>query len=55
MIKTDEFILNQETEATLLPWQLDEIKLALEEEKQHPNAHLEAKEFISNLRNRRNV
>jgi hypothetical protein len=55
VIKTDEFSINKEAEYTLLPWQIEEIKLALEDEKHHPNEGIEAKEFMKDLRNRRNV
>ena len=55
VIKTDEFSLTKQEEASLLDWQIEEIQQALEEEKLTANKGIEAKKFLTDLRNRHNV
>lgn len=55
VIKTDEFNLTSQIESSLPKWQIDEIRQALEEENLNSNKGIEAKAFLSDLRNRHNV
>lgn len=47
VIKTDEFSLTKQEEASLLYWQIEEIQQALEEEKLTANKGIEAKKVFN--------
>ncbi len=55
VIKTDELKVSKSDEFKLLPWQIKELDIAIEDDDQNPKQGVDAKEFTRQLREKFSV